>query len=1212
MKIAILDNIREKYKTHPLLINAILAFSFFCSFLINAPFLNIILDLKPKITDFSNHIISNAALHNFDVSSRVRLYYFVFSSLFFITCFVFLGIFQLIRKRFNDSSLEENTLIKIQQISFIGIASVLAGIFFIEVDLSVLFIVFLGFYYFFFSNKKNKNTFHNGLWILIAAIPFSFLTFRILKSNKIVEKLPENLFFQDTVLPFSIELVFFFFFFFLFAITLHFFLKKFFSKKSDNSDDLTQRDRRFYLATIPLSMIIIVLSIFLEIFNIINLKTGFVFKNPNLLFFVLTLFAIAIAIIYFKFLSKNELKNIDYDPIEKYHFPLLIVSLAFMISQPWRMYGPENEFFEFANHGLSVDHFFRYGSIPIVETFDAHMLSNQLFAYVYGLINGYEPWAPFLYGSYILIFIYLLVFVLLKRIIGGFYAFIILLCFPMLSILISSFVYSGIVALLLLSLINKKCTKQFYWFWASIVLLCLFRLDLGFASAMAGIVSYFIIHFITQKEYHLKTFLKTGVISVAFTVFVFVILCLFKGVNPFNRLLELLSIAMSNQNWAYENMGDSNHVLFRLSYYILPILTLFLLVKTILRAVVVRAYFSKITESKSQLAALIFFIFFSLVFYFNIPRGIVRHHFLFNNVVLITSTIPFALLSYIYILKRKNNLVKLLSILIITFFVINLTTLSFQNKSKSIFKEAFVSAPFNEKFQTAYGFPKSRMSETFSLAEIKYFKEILDKLLLPDETYFDFSSTNYYHALVERKNPLYVNQSPLLLNGDKSQDFALGQLKKTKIPIVLMPNKENIWHQIDGIPVEHKYYKISEFIYQRYSPFLKMKDFTIYVDNLKKESFEQKLKTGSNKKYTISDFSKIDLAQIQKNDILVQTNQSNNLILTKNGVDAFIFGLYKSNLSSDTIVQNTPKTISIKIDASASGSIQLYYWLNGEDYFSEANSKVFQIPSEGSYEFELNTPSAVHDVRIDVDTPKIILKEFVLKNKDLESGFDNQVLNYNLGEIPMVWGELADQKLFKSVNNLGEELIQSNVVLQFQLKEKKPYYLFFEMDSDTIQAATASLFDANNNKKVDYLIRVNKGKNNYAIRLSSNVHWWKEIISKVSLTTEKTVKITKFAIISEDGKDQFSLKENDFYLSNITDENWIGGVGIPFNLLLMNNSPRTLSFLQKHKKIELKNGSIINIEKHWVSGNFIHVEIKETLKENKEQIRYPNDFKFIK
>ena len=92
---------------------------------------------------------------------------------------------------------------------------------------------------------------------------------------------------------------------------------------------------------------------------------------------------------------------------------------------------------------------------------------------------------------------------------------------------------------------------------------------------------------------------------------------------------------------------------------------------------------------------------------------------------------------------------------------------------------------------------------------IHFFKSFLDKSLTKDETYYDFSSANLFHVLTNRKNPSYINQTPLMLNGDKAQDFEIKYLKEKNISIVLMPIKNNIWHGITGSYVDLKYYKIA-------------------------------------------------------------------------------------------------------------------------------------------------------------------------------------------------------------------------------------------------------------------------------------------------------------------------------------------------------------------------------------------------------------------
>ena len=93
------------------------------------------------------------------------------------------------------------------------------------------------------------------------------------------------------------------------------------------------------------------------------------------------------------------------------------------------------EYFETANQGISLDHLFRYGDIPVIETFDAHMLSNQIFGDIYYLLNGYEPWTFILYDGFKSIINFLILYYLLKHLIGESNAFMLVLTFPLLAVL---------------------------------------------------------------------------------------------------------------------------------------------------------------------------------------------------------------------------------------------------------------------------------------------------------------------------------------------------------------------------------------------------------------------------------------------------------------------------------------------------------------------------------------------------------------------------------------------------------------------------------------------------------------------------------------------------------------------------------------------------------------------------------------------------------
>lgn len=1208
MKMTILEKIQHYFEANTPLLKTLLIFSFFVSFFLHASLLNVVLEFKPLINDFSKHVISNAAFNDFDISQRIKYYYWIYSSLFFFTLLLAALFFSYLKNRFVQSDEKSKTLNVVQNISYIGIASVFTSLFFINVDLSSFFICFLGFYLLISTTKRTPHwSYNNAYWILVIAIPFSVLAYFIINIKNLNEIKISNIF-----LPVSTNLLFFYISFVTITLLLHFFLKWFF-KNNSQEEILITKANRLYLSTFPISSIIIVLSIFLEGFNVINLRTGYVFNSPKLLFVFLSIVAVIISVFIYKFLvKKDSLKKIDYNPIVKYHFLLLVLSLAFMFTQPWRMFEPENEFFEFANHGLSVDHFFRYGSIPIVETFDAHMMYNQLFAYVYGFVSGYEPWAPFLYMSYNYIFVYLISYLIFKNILGPLNSLLLVVCFPMLGAINSEFIYCGFVALMLLQLFKKEEKIYYYGFWFSIISMIIFRLDLGFASLLSGIISWILLMWFLKRPFQFKLIFQSAAVSFGSVLLLFLIICVAKGINPVGRLFEFLTISMSNQNWAYEDLGDTNHIVFRISYYILPLITLGLLAQVIAKMFLTKDFYKDFINNKISLAALVFFIFFTLFFYFNIPRGIVRHSFLFNKIKIILSIMPLALLCFTLIYSRKNNLIYFLTIFIGIYFLVNLNQDTFKGIESSFFSKAIASPSFNEKFSNSSPFEGTRVRETHDFSDAKYFKQVLDNLLKEGETYFDFSSTNYYYALTGRKNPLYVNQSPLLLNGDDSQKMTLEQLKKVKVPLVLIPNSENIWNSVDGVHVDYKYYLLSEYIYKNYSPLLKMQGFTIYAQHKRKSEFENKLtKIGDKGQISNTSFSNIDVNNLDKNDISVVSNNGE-LILTDTGDDPFITGILNQFKLFDSFSQNTPKTLKIKIDALSLGSVQVFYTLPNQDSFTEESSKRFTISTIGVQELELNLPSYIKDLRIDIDLPKMIVKDISVKKETEKQSLVPEFLSYNLGEIPKVWGEKADQELFEKVKKLDELAYQTALVLPVNLTKHKPYYLFMELDSNIDQNFRVEMFDNKSNKKAEYAFKGTKGKHKYAIRLSSNYYWWNNTISKITFKAEKTVAFSKFALISEDGLSQFLAITNDLYLSNITDQNWQGGVGTSFNKLLMDNSDSNMSALKRGNKIELSNKRKIEVINYYIVGDFIHVETNEQVGTFKSDISYPKSFKIVK
>ena len=311
------------------------------------------------------------------------------------------------------------------------------------------------------------------------------------------------------------------------------------------------------ISGIPLLATALIQSLLLEVGNIFNKHGVVLLTSPYRMYLIVMVSAVCISVLIYLYLSKRPQINHDvYHILGKVYIPIIIITIIFIIVQPARTQAAWSEYFETANHGLSLDHLFRYGSIPIVETFDAHMLANQIFGYVYYLLNGYEPWAFMLYDGMKMILFIVIVYYLLKHLIGRRNALLFILVFPALGSFIPFFyIMAGIVAIALIKLKqNPTRLREICFFWSAVCFAGLWSLDTGMAAAVGGVAVYLLPHIIQKNKKGLRRFILSGACFAAFLALVFSVLCIAKGINPIDRVKEFLSASMSNQK-----LGISKH-----------------------------------------------------------------------------------------------------------------------------------------------------------------------------------------------------------------------------------------------------------------------------------------------------------------------------------------------------------------------------------------------------------------------------------------------------------------------------------------------------------------------------------------------------------------------------------------------------------------------------------------------------------------------------
>lgn len=1127
----------EDLKSKSDFVLAVISSSIFFALSLAFPIYNSFLKYKPGINDFSNHIMSAASASNLDIGARINSYLFLISGLLVVIIVIFSILYFLFNK-YDTAEIDNNKITAfIRDTALIGIASIIASVLTTNTDFAVyLIVVALLLGWTFLLQKNNKNDFDMLIWSLITSAPFALFSFILFKRYEIFTKIFERFILKQTESSFIYNAIYSWLsisyiliavlIWAVFAFAIYFIQYKVLNKFHSNINKHNVYKSALIISAIPFLFTGILQSFSLEILNIINKNYNIVFGRPRLLFAIIMLSATIISFTIFISLIKRQRVFVNStNLVYTLYMPVSLIAMVCMIAQPLRMTGAGNEFFEMANHGLAVDQFFRFWKLPFIETFDPHMMSNQLLAYLYSFLNGYEPWAAFLYNNYGLFLYIIPMFYVLKKLIGSTNSFLIILCFPLLTNLFSPiFLLSGLIAICVIRMIKYYKTFDFYLFWIAALLLCIYRLDLGFASLMGGIAVYVITCFTFKEKIYIKKLIISGSIVFGNAILLFFLLCVIKDINPLYRLIEFIKLCMSNQSWAYSSVGNPDMLVYVIGYYILPLFVIISAILIVAKYAILSRYQDNLIVDRYKSVinkdAFIMFIFFATYFVFNVSRGIVRHSFAENIVLYILATIPLALVSLAVIHKNSNfNMLKFLVASLATIILINVNSQSYKGGGSSLISNALSSSSYSEQYTPSFAFNGTRVRGEKMPQDAKDLKIILDSVLAQSETYFDFASVNYFYALVGRKNPVYVNQSPLMICDDKTQEYALEQIQSNNPPICLVPIEGRSWSIIDGISVNYKYYLISEYIYQNYTPLIRLSGFDVYCLKEKKDSFIIELQNRG----IIVDpiyseyFNILDSKKLVYNQCSAQVDDNGNIILSPIGNDPYVYGFMGQII--EKIKKNNAKytydaKTSFKIDfiSKSTGSVQLFYTLKEGEEFSQQNSEHFPITKLGNNTVILDLPSMPYDFRFDIDTSQEIILQHLTITQGLQT-INNQpeIKVVDLGEIPRLWAEMDGNNAFLSapllqypITNTTSHEIENEINTSFS----GSMYLFLNLES---QADGGARIDVSELSSVVGSInfKISKGLHSYVVRLGTDYYWWNSVNKKIQFFSSIPVDIYK-------------------------------------------------------------------------------------------------------
>uniref|UniRef100_UPI0028A2843A hypothetical protein n=1 Tax=Sedimentibacter saalensis TaxID=130788 RepID=UPI0028A2843A len=896
------------------------------------------------------------------------------------------------------------------------------------------------------------------------------------------------------------------------------------------------------------------------------------------------------------------------------------------------------DFFEQSNHGSAIYGFLENMQIPIIENFDAHMLSQSIGGIIYGLFNGDSIGAIFVGYSLTPIFIIILYYVICMCF-NNRISFLILLFTPILADYTYSLYAFGLVSIVVtINLYNKKDKKDYYIYWICLAITCIYRLDIGMAYGVCSVVVYLLMYVIKKHKdiLELKRCFISFVITTTMFLIVYFVVCMIKDINPINRALEFINIANSNINWSYSYWGDTNLIAYSICYLIFPVAVIVLLL--------ISTYKKIINNNSISDNQFIILLIIGLGYILNLSRGIVRHSLAENIQYFVISSVVLFFSLYYSFYSDKHKLQRFIFAEISMLIIVNLLLRPNIFESPTLLNAATTKLNDASEYYEAGNNKKERVVISDSMKEIYVpLKTIFDELLDSDETYLDFTNQTLLYSLLQRSKPVYVNQSPGLLSGEYSQQQFIEQIENSEddVTFVLMPLRNfGLSDQLDGIPNSYRYYLVSEYISNNYSPLLSNNDFAVWCRN---DLYNEKLNEAKNfinnnmLSQNIADFKTYDFLYTNEAAILNRTND--NLILEAVSTDPQLMGLENDTKLKELFLENKNITISLAYESNVEGIVQMFYTTEQDETFSEDKSIIKEASSGGEVNFTISC-SEFTKLRLDVpENSKFIIKRIIYSSEEFPKfnlidysylGIDKHI--YNLNYIPYIWGNY-DEISYTEVDNREQYTIAENIIINSREAQ------YFNIDFKDIDKSEGNyiLLDINSsqvgnmqitfgNKEGDFkpknifnftLKDIERGK--YILRVSSDFMWYTNEIDSIQITSDVNASLNSVKLIKGDTikpygyniskyEKQKGIEENLFIqASDLTDNNWIRGINNEFDIILFSNNDYNLSKLVNATAIKIKE-TVATIESVDIVNGWIHVKIQG----NKEAFSYPNIIEVIK
>ena len=928
------------------------------------------------------------------------------------------------------------------------------------------------------------------------------------------------------------------------------------------------------------SFLPLITSTYIELIHVLNQYEIFIRQPAK--YYIIGMIIFIFCVILCTIIIKKSKKHMSW--MRTLSMPVFIFGVGCLCNQIpiSSQYNPD--LFEGANYSILISDFLNYGKIPLVEHYGGHMMSRVWEGILYGVINrDFSGAFVSPYANLINVFLILLFYYLVKIAWNEDVAPFVTILFPFWN----HWYYYGLgmlVCLAAMAYVKKNTYFRAFMVWAAFIWCALYRLDLGFAFGFALVLAL-IIYIIIEKNF--KAFKQLGITLLVWGVsgcILWTVLCMVNGINPINRLIEFLQINLSNQNWAFSNIGNTDRSIFSWTYIFIPLFVTFSLGYTV---------FSRKMRKRIGNEYWMLLLIFGLSYYANFSRGIVRHSLAEMNT---TVTLWTAYLTLALFISAYHNNPKLFLPFFMGLMLCNNMFVRLENFTDTPVADSAVSRPASiiESWGTGrfsvMNYEDNKHKQNYDIANgvsvdkddllpdrymtyweqnaeykrkinrvrlnkdlleyTKKYNELLSALLDENETFADFVNKTLLYSVLNKENPVYISQSPLQLSGDFTQKEFIKEIKD--IPVILMPIDTNNYrasNNLDGITNAYRYYRVSEYIYQNYQPLCRYdEDFAVWCLKTRFDEFKNKLPEYVTPEY-YSNYKNYaaDLAETQKiglHNVELNPRTDHSVVIAYTDRDPFITEL-QTVVDISKYFDDEKIDIVIVYSTDLPGIMQLFYTTDEGESYSEPKSIKQKISSTGIAHFSL---PVTEYTRLRLDTPEksnVEIKGLYLDHFEdyegqhvyfIEYGYDGPYIVID-GNDNVTWSYVSalHNHNLRQLPRIWAETDQYKAVSNPVVSEANSAGAQFIMNKDNVtrKIGNTFIFDPETIDKTNgnyLLIRAAYDGSNANGTFSSDDEFYEAWLMLGNYDGEKFEEKCKFALTFKEGTHEYLVRvSTDYY-----------------------------------------------------------------------------------